>query len=98
MPAILRPVPGILDEKVDSHLDALWFGLNDPRLELPSANAIQVVSTRPGEPALIVRDSFEYRPGLATVRPFAVGLPNGHNVLIDLDTLSLRRWWIGDFA
>src|SRR5262249_53134597 len=22
----------------------------------------------------------------------------GHNILIDLDTLSLRRWWVGDFA
>src|SRR5262249_54240553 len=43
-------------------------------------------------------DLFEHGPGLATVRPFAVGLPNGHNLLFDLDTLGLRRWWVGDFA
>ena len=27
-----------------------------------------------------------------------MGLNNGHNVLIDLDTFVLRGWWIGDFA
>jgi len=31
-------------------------------------------------------------------RAFAVGFPNGHNVLFDLDRGAVRAWTIGDFA
>jgi mono/diheme cytochrome c family protein len=98
MPAIQLAAPGILSGNVQAQREALWHGLNAPSFTPPDAGAIQLLNARPDGPAIILRDLFEHGPGQTTVRPFAVALPNGHNVLIDLDTLSLRRWWIGDFA
>lgn len=98
MPAIQQALPGVLGGDVEAQRAALWHGLNSPTFTPPTANAVQVLTVPPEGPAVILRDLFEHGPGQSTVRPFAVGLPNGHNILIDLDTLSLRRWWIGDFA
>lgn len=98
MPAIQLAVPAILNADVAAQRDALWIGLNSPTFTPPATGAIHTLTARADGPAIILRDLFEHGPNQATVRPFAVGLPNGHNILIDLDTLSLRRWWIGDFA
>jgi mono/diheme cytochrome c family protein len=98
MPAIQQPVPGILNENAEAQREALWVGLNSPSFTPPTAGAIQTLIAKADGPAIILRDLFEHGPGQATIRPFAVALPNGHNILLDLDTLSLRRWWVGDFA
>jgi len=102
MPSFEKPVPGILAGELDRQLAAIWKGLNDPNFTVPTNPAVveQYLVVRPGEPPRIVRDVFTNHAadGGFTPRAFAVGLPNRHNLLYDLDTFSLRQWWIGDFA
>ncbi len=98
MPAIQQAAPGILRGDLPAQRAALWAGLNAPNFTAPTTGAVQLLQVNPDGAAVILRDLFEHGPSQATVRPFAAGLPNGHNILLDLDTLGLRRWWIGDFA
>jgi glucose/arabinose dehydrogenase/cytochrome c2 len=98
MPAITLAVPGVLDGTVETQLHALWHGLNAPQFDLPTAGVVRELGTEPGGRAVVVRDVFEHGPGDYTTRPFAVALPNRHNLLFDLDRFTLRRWWVGDFA
>lgn len=98
MPAINLASPGVLDGKIASQLEALWYGLNAPRLDLPTANAVQLVRVPPGGRAAVIRDLFHLEKTVEVPRPFAVGLANGQNLLIDLDRFRLRQWWLGDCA
>lgn len=98
MPAITLASPGVLGGRIDAQLDALWLGLNAEELVLPSSDAVQTLVAMPEEPVVILRDVFEHAKDTVTARPFAIALANGHNLLVDLDTLSVRRWWVGDFA
>lgn len=98
MPAITLATPNILDGKIRTQLEALWEGLNAPQFDLPTADAVQLLTAATADRTLILRDPFEHGDQDYTTRPFAVGLPNGHSLLLDLDSLSLRRWWVGDFA
>lgn len=103
MPSYTRPVKHVLDEDVDRQLETLWQTLADPRFEPPTnpASVEQFLVVAPDSPAQIVRDVFtnpEENGGGAIARAFAVGFNNGHSLLIDLDTLTLRRWTFGDFA
>lgn len=98
MPAITLANPSILDGKIATQLEALWEGLNAPQFDLPTADAVQLLTAKNAKRTLILRDPFEHGEADYTTRSFAVGLLNGHNLLIDLDTFSLRRWWVGDFA
>lgn len=101
MPAIQRPVPGVLDEQLDTQLAAVWYVLNLPGFDPPQPNPIRVVRTHnvPSvhEPALVVTDLVEL-DGTAVVRPILVGLPNRNNVLFELETAALTAWWLGDTA
>ncbi len=103
MPSYTRPVKHVLDEDVDRQLETLWQTLADPRFEPPTnpASVEQFLVVAPDSPAQIVRDVFtnpKENGGGAIARAFAVGFNNGHSILIDLDTLTLRRWTFGDFA
>ena len=103
MPSYTRPVKHVLNEDVDRQLETLWQTLADPRFEPPTnpASVEQFLVVSPDSPAQIVRDVFtnpEENGGGAIARAFAVGFNNGHSILIDLDTLTLRRWTFGDFA
>lgn len=98
MPSIALANPNILDGKVRTQLDALWLGLNAEQFELPTADAVQVLTATTADRVLILRDPFEHGEGDYTTRPFGIGLRNGHSLLIDLNNFSLRRWWVGDFA
>ncbi len=103
MPSYTRPVKHVLNEDVDRQLETLWQTLADPRFEPPTnpASVEQFLVVAPDSPAQIVRDVFtnpEENGGGAIARAFAVGFNNGHSILIDLDTLTLRRWTFGDFA
>lgn len=98
MPAIRLAVPGVLGGSIPAQLEALWVGLNAPKLELPTASAVQVLQSRPNTRAMVVRDPFELATQRHVAKPLAVGLHHGHNILFDLDTFSIRRWWLGDFA
>jgi len=102
MPSITVPAPGVLDGRIDQQLEALWQSLNLPAFVVPSDRdtAQQVISLGPDDRPVVLRDvMFDCPPGSGWCpRSFAIGLPNRHNVLFDLDTMSLRGWWIGDFA
>ena len=110
MPSYTKPVPGLLDGQVNRQLDAIWRAVNDPRFTPPTNPSVveQFFVVEPGEPARIVRDVFKQHAPAAKEgeklrdefipRAFAVGLPNGHNVLLDLDTGAVREWTFGDFA
>ncbi len=104
MPGYERPFPGLLGGQIQPQLGALWEALHDPHplrpLDVTSLQQILIVG--PGEPARIVRDVFAIPqaagPDVYIPRAFAVGLNNQHNILMDLDTFSVREWWQGNFA
>jgi mono/diheme cytochrome c family protein len=102
MPSIVLPVAGVLDGRLDRQLDALWTALSSPAFVVPNDrdSAEQVIGLRPGDRPVVLRDvMFDCPPGSGWCpRAFALGLPNRHNLLLDLDTFALRGWWFGDFA
>ncbi|RMG36437.1 MAG: hypothetical protein D6725_10530 [Planctomycetota bacterium] len=103
MPSYTRPVPGILDGRIETQLEVLWDALNDRRFRAPPHPAAveQLVTVSPGAPPRVIRDVFalpEWESGEAVARAFAVGFGNGHGVLFDLDELCVRQWSFGDFA
>ena len=103
MPSYSRAVHGVLGDDVDAQLEALWKTLADPRFEPPTdpASVEQYVVVEDGSPARIIRDVFtnpDDNGGGYIPRAFAVGFENGHNALLDLENLTLRRWTFGDFA
>ncbi|HUG91669.1 MAG TPA: PQQ-dependent sugar dehydrogenase [Planctomycetaceae bacterium] len=103
MPSFVKPVPGLLDETIDAQLQAIWKALNDPRFTVPTdpSSVEQYLLVRPGERPRIVRDVFtnpKDNGGGYVARALAVGFANGHSLLYDLDTFSVRGWYFGDFA
>lgn len=103
MPSYRKAVPGVLNEEIDTQLMATWQALNDPRFTAPTdpASVEQFFTIQSDEPARIIRDVFTNSTDNGngyTARSFAVGMHNGHNVLFDLDTVSVRDWTFGDMA
>jgi hypothetical protein len=100
MPAVQIPVAGVLHEKVEDQLDAVWHVLNIPGFEPPPPNPIRTFrhsGSHAGAPPLLVTDMLQN--GEQTIlRPFLVGLANRHNVLFDLEAGGLARWLVGDVA
>jgi mono/diheme cytochrome c family protein len=99
MPSHENAVPGILEERLEAQLAALWDALNDPNFRSPAAAFAveQFFSIEPAAPARVIRDVFQLRDG-PVARALAVGLNNGHNLLLDLDAYALRAWTVGDLA
>ncbi len=103
MPNYQRPHEFILPGQLDLQLTAIWEALNDPNLTPPTNPAVveQLLTVQPGERPRIVRDVFTVpggKDGETVARAFAAGFGNGHSVLFDLDTGSVRAWTLGDFA
>ena len=114
MPSYDRPVPGLLADDLERQLAAVWDALNDPNFTAPTNPDVveQYLVVAPGSAARLVRGGFTMPPSVGTdtadkthdpqaslvPRAFAVGLNNGHNLLIDLDAFAVRSWWFGDFA
>ncbi len=103
MPSLRKAVPGVLNENLEAQLIATWDALNDPEFTAPtSPSAVeQLLVVQPGEPVRIVRDVFtnpKENGGGYIARAMAVGLNNGHNLMLDLDNFTLRNWTFGDFA
>ena len=103
MPAIRKPVSGVLEESLSQQIAVLWKALADPGFSPPTvvSRYEQFVTLSPGDRPRVIRDVFtignaKERHGIA--RAFAVGFDNGHNLLLDLDSLHLRQWTIGEFA
>ncbi|HEY2841406.1 MAG TPA: c-type cytochrome, partial [Pirellulales bacterium] len=101
MPSIDTPVRGVLDERLDDQLAAVWQVLNLPNFTPPEPGAVRMVRTRnmpdAHEPATVLTDviTIDRHPFL---RPFIAALPNRHTVLFDLEQNRLAGWWIGDAA
>lgn len=98
-----RPVKGILNDDAKKQIDTLWRAFNDSRFQPPTdiGSVEQLISVEPDQPARIIRDVFtnsEANGGGYIARAFAIGFNNQHNVLIDLDSLTLRGWTFGDLA
>ncbi len=103
MPSYDKPVPNILDGRIDAQLVTIWNALNDPKFTPPTdPSAVeQYFIVRRGEPPRIVRDVFAVPKKLgggAVPRAMAVGLNSGHSLLLDLNDFALRHWSFGDFA
>ena len=103
MPAIRKPVSGLLEESLSEQIAVLWKALTDPKFSPPTvvSRYEQFVTLSPGDPPCVIRDVFtigntKERDGVA--RAFAVGFENGQNLLLDLDSMQLRQWTIGEFA
>lgn len=102
MPSYERPVEGILAGSLPAQREALWAALNDPQFQAPLDVSVveQMWTLHEGDRPRILRDVFTLpgQPDAYVPRAFAVGFPNRHNVLFDLDTFRVRQWWLGDFA
>ncbi|MCA9227882.1 MAG: c-type cytochrome, partial [Planctomycetales bacterium] len=101
MPSVQLPVHGVLNDDLPTQLAAVWQVLNQPGFEPPAPNALRVarrsgVRDR-GEPALLLTDVLRVGE-TRQLKPALIGLPNRHNVLIDLEAGRMVDWWIGDAA
>jgi mono/diheme cytochrome c family protein len=101
MPAVQLPVRGVLKDNLDEQLAAVWRALNTPGFEPPPPNPVRVLR-RSGmndrnEWAAVGTDVLEDR-GRQYLKPLLIGLPNRHNVLLDLEQNRLAGWWLGDAA
>lgn len=103
MPSYVKPVAGVLHGDIDVQLETLWRTLADPRFIPPTnpASVEQFIVVTPRSEPRIIRDVFtnpDQNGGGYVARAFAIGADNGHSLLIDLDSLAIRRWTFGDFA
>ncbi|MDA1013838.1 MAG: c-type cytochrome, partial [Planctomycetota bacterium] len=103
MPSLKKPVPGILDERMETQLAAIWEAVRNPKFVVPTNPSVveQFWIVDRDQPARIVRDAFAASAARGTqsvARSFAVGLNNGHGVLFDMDQAGIVDWTFGDFA
>ena len=103
MPAIRKAMPDVLDGSLPKQIGVIWTALSDQRFTPPTVTSRfeQIVNVEPGGAARIIRDVFTIGTGKdleSVARAMAIGFGNGHNVLVDLDTMSVRLWTIGEFA
>ena len=100
MPSVQIPVPGVLNEDLDTQLSAVWQVLNQPNFRPPDPHPVRIVrqSGMSAQPrAVVLTDVLKYRQQ-TFIKPFLIALPNRHNVLFDLSLGRLAGWWIGDTA
>jgi mono/diheme cytochrome c family protein len=103
MPAIRKAIPGVLEDSLPQQIAMMWTALADPKFSPPTvvSRYEQFVTVAPGQSPRVVRDVFtvgDPKDRNSIARAMAVGFNNGHNILIDLDTMRLRQWTIGEFA
>ncbi|APZ95628.1 cbb3-type cytochrome c oxidase subunit II [Fuerstiella marisgermanici] len=103
MPAIKKAIPSVLDGSLPKQIGVMWKALSDDRFTPPTVTSRfeQVVNVEPGGAPRIIRDVFTIgidKNRDAVARAMAIGFGNGHNILVDLDTMQLRLWTIGEFA
>jgi mono/diheme cytochrome c family protein len=103
MPTLRKPVAGVLDDSLSQQIAMMWKALADPKFSPPTvvSRYEQFVTVMPGDRPRVIRDVFTIGDAKArdsVARALAIGFGNGHNVLIDLDSMNLRQWTIGEFA
>lgn len=99
MPSIQRPVQGILDDRLDHQIDALWDVLSLPDFNPPEPNPVRIVrhAGLTSDRAEVLTD-VTHANGYVLIKPFLVGLWNRHNILFDFESARMRAWSIGDTA
>lgn len=104
MPGYQRPHPTLLDGQLDKQLAALWDALHDPNFTAPTNPAVveQLWTLQSGDKPRVLRDVVTI-PGEkgqpeSIPRAIAIGFGNGHSILFDADTATVRMWTLGDFA
>ncbi len=101
MPSLVAPVRGVLGDRLEDQLAAVWHVLDQPDFHPPLPGAVRVVRCRnaPGEKerANVLTDVLKVGERVY-VKPLVIGLSNRHNLLFDLETGSLAGWWVGDTA
>jgi cbb3-type cytochrome oxidase cytochrome c subunit len=102
MPNYQRPHEFILPGQLDQQLIAIWDALNDPNLTAPTNPAVveQLLAVGERDEPRVVRDVFTVpgTPDETVARAYAIGLPAGHSILLDLESGTVRAWTLGDFA
>lgn len=103
MPAIRKAIPGVLEDSLPQQISTIWKALADPKFSPPTvvSRYEQFITVAPGQRPRIIRDVFtvgDPKERNSVARAFAIGFNNGHNLLLDLDTMQLRQWSIGEFA
>ena len=102
MPTVPAGMSPLLAGRLDRQMEALWCSLNSEKFSPPPAfNFVREVDPLPGGEAVVVRDVFRHREPYGdgwTARAFAVGFPTGQHVLYELDWLTPRSCWAGQFA
>ncbi|HTN74839.1 MAG TPA: c-type cytochrome, partial [Pirellulaceae bacterium] len=99
MPSVQVPVKGVLNDNIDQQLAAVWTILNKPGFEPKDIGPLRIVR-RSGdlqlkEPPTVGTDVL-IAGGKTYLAPLVVALPNRHNLLFDLESGRLARWWLGD--
>jgi cytochrome c553 len=100
MPSVQIPVPGVLGDRLEDQLAAVWHVLNLPGFEPPPPNPVRTLRHSGSNPAaepVVMTDVLQHG-GKSLIKPFLVGLANRHNVLLDLETARLAQWTVGDTA
>lgn len=101
MPSVQLAVRGVLDDKIDDQLSAVWHVLATPGFKPPEPNPVRVLrlSGDPSKKERPITLNDVVKSGDKTwLFPLVVGLPNRHNVMFDLEHNRLAGWWIGDMA
>ena len=101
MPSVQVPVKGVLQDRVDSQIAAVWHVLTTPGFEPPEPNPVRVLRTSGiagrKESPIVINDVTKI--GERTfIHPLVIGLPNRQNFLFDLEEGRLSAWWLGDTA
>lgn len=100
MPSVQLPVQGVLENKLDDQLAAVWHVLNVPGFEPPLPNPVRILRHHGNQPAaepIVVTDVLR-RGTNSWLKPILIGLSNRHNVLIDMESARFGLWTIGDTA
>ena len=103
MPAIRRAAPAVLNESLHDQIAVIWRALSNPRFTAPTvvSRYEEFAALSAGERPRVIRDVFtlsEARVRESVARAMAIGFENRHSLLLDLDTMQLRQWTVGEFA
>ena len=100
MPSLQLAVRGVLAQRLDHQISAVWHVLNEPGFEPPLPNPVRIVRHSgvklKGRASVLTDVLFDRKK--QRVKPVLIGLPNRHNVLLDFATARMVRWSIGDVA
>ena len=101
MPSVRVAVRGVLQDRVDRQLSAVWQALNRPGFQPPQPNPVRVLRrsgiVQDQQPPVFLTDVLQV-DGRQMIKPFAIGLSNRHNLLFDLEQAQLSGWRRGDVA